>query len=291
MKFREILEDCNIPIAPEGHTHQTEGWIQFDCPFCSRDSGRFRMGYNIRGGFVNCWACGGHSVLSVLREYTELPWAKLKKLMAQVDEVARHPIQRENLRKFTEIPPSVKKLAGAHIRYLSSRGLDYNEIVRLWQVRGIGIASGPLKWRLFIPIVHQGMIISWTTRALGETEFRYLSAKPEQELIPHKNVLYGSDYARQTVVIVEGPIDVWTIGPGAVATFGTAFTPSQINQLLKYPRRMVCYDNETIAQKQAVKLCDALGSFNGETNNIVLDAKDAGEANSHELRQLRKYLK
>jgi DNA primase len=177
------------------------------------------------------------------------------------------------------------------VRYLSKRGFDYKEIQWLWQIKGIGIAERKLMWRLFIPVLHNNEVVSWTTRSIRDnTKYKYISAGPEQELLPHKNILYGSDYARHTVIIVEGPLDVWRIGPGAVATFGTAFTKQQVLALLKYPRRVVCYDNEKEAQDQALKLCDALGVFGGETLNVTLESKDPDEAKPKEIKRLRKFL-
>jgi len=289
MKFHELLEELNISSAPEGHEHQTEGWIQFDCPFCERDSRRYHMGYNTNGGYINCWRCGSHSLASVLHEYTGLGYKQIKKLIDDLDSVRIQPIMRENIKGFLQTPSKVGALKDVHIRYLSKRGFQYGEIQRLWQVKSTGIV-GYLKWRLFIPILHQGRVVSWTTRALRDTKYKYISAKPEQELIPHKNILYGVDYVRSCVIITEGPLDVWAIGPGAVATFGTAFTKQQVLQLIKIPHRIVCYDNEKEAQKQALKLCDALGAFDGRTYNVVLDSKDPGEAKLSELRKLRKFL-
>ena len=290
MKFIELLYEFDIPRAPEGHHHHTHGWVQIDCPFCSKDSHHWRMGYNISGGYINCWSCGTHSLASVLHEYTNLPFHKIKALLDQLDDIIIQPIRKENIEGMLGIPSCVGNLRDIHIRYLSTRGFDYKEIQRLWQVKGISIA-GRLKWRLFIPVLHQNRVVSWTTRAIGKASCKYISAEPNEELIPHKNILYGGDYICHCAIITEGPLDVWAIGPGAVATFGTAYTQQQILQLIKVPRRIVCYDNEVEAQKQAQKLCDALGSFEGETINVVLDAKDPGEAKHKELKKLRKFLK
>jgi len=290
MKFTELLEEYDIPQAPEGHEHSTEGWVQFDCPFCGMDSRRYHMGYNISGGFVNCWQCGAHSIASVLVEYTELPYKEIKKLLNELDATVTKP-EFHDAKTSLVLPSGINKLKTAHIHYLSSRGYDYHEIQRLWQIKGIGI-KGNLRWRLFIPILYQNKVVSWTTRALSDkVSHKYISAKPKQELIPHKNILYGMDYVRHTAVIVEGPLDAWAVGPGAVATFGTAFTKQQVLELLRVPRKIICYDNEKEAQKQAKKLCDALGGFGGDVLNVQLDSKDPGEANPKELKKLRKFLK
>ena len=290
MKFIEILEEYGVPVAPPGHHHQTYGWIQIDCPFCGKDSNNFHMGYNISGGFVNCWRCGSHPLAITLRELTGLNFKQIKSLIDQLDGVIERSVERENV-KHLELPNGLTPMMNAHKRYLTSRGFQWDEIEQLWQVLGIGVSSGELSWRLFIPITYQGKTVSWTTRAIGDkVEKRYIGAQADQELIPKSNLLYGFDYARNSIVITEGPLDVWKIGPGAVATLGMNFSQAQVTQLLKFPRRIICYDNEPEAQKQAMKLYDQLGPFSGETLNVVLESKDAGEANYMELKQLRKFL-
>jgi DNA primase len=246
------------------------------------------MGYNTSGGFANCWKCGSHSVFAVIREYTGLAYDKTKKLVEQLDDLVAVP-PRKATKAFLSVPACVNPLKNAHIRYLTKRGFHYKTIQQLWQVRGIGVA-GRLAWRLFIPILHKGRMVSWTTRTIGNKGLRYISAEPEHESIPHKHILYGMDYVRHTAIIVEGPLDAWAVGPGAVATFGTAYTKHQIAELINVPKRIICYDNNPGAQRQATKLLNELGPFEGETINVVLDADDPGEAKSSELRKLRKFL-
>jgi hypothetical protein len=289
MKFIEILNEYNIPTAPKEHHHNTQGWIQFDCPFCSKDSHRWRMGYNIRGGFVNCWSCGGHSLFSTLRVLLNESSLKIKSIIDSLEGTRPHPVKRENIRKF-KYPDGIGDLIDAHVRYLSNRGLHYKTIEQLWHVQGIGIANR-LMWRLFIPILYQNRVVSWTTRAIGDkVKKRYISASEEEELIPHKSILYGSDYARKTIIICEGPIDVWKIGPGAVATFGTAYSQAQVLEMIKYPIRYICFDSVPEAQKVAKKLAEELSVFDGETYNICLDSKDAGAASIKEIKKLRNLL-
>jgi DNA primase len=158
---------------------------------------------------------------------------------------------------------------------------------RLWNAQGIGMSS-QLPWRIFIPIELNGEMVSWTTRSINDYGLRYISAKLTQESFPHKHLLYGEDYARHTVIIHEGPLDVWTVGPGAVGTLGTSYTRAQVVRMSKYLRRVVCFDNEPEAQRRARKLCDDLEPFEGETHNVILDAKDANTASAKEIRRLRR---
>lgn len=289
MTFSELLEELNIPRAPQGHHHQTQGWIQFDCPFCGKDSSNFHMGYNLSGGFVNCWRCGGHNLAVVLSIITGLPLVKIVPLISQLDGYEEAKVHEQARKRVLKLPPNLSTLKQPHVDYLKHRGFNVNEILNLWRVQATPIV-GPLKHRLFVPIIHKGQVVSWTTRSLSNNGQRYISAKADEEFIAHKSILYGQDYVRHTALVVEGPTDVWAIGPGAIATFGINVSRAQITQLMQYPRAIVCFDNEWKAQQMAQSLCNELGAIGGEVSNVVLDSKDPGEANSKELKQLRKFL-
>lgn len=287
MKLAKILSQYNIDSAPEGHHHSRVGWIQIDCPFCGKDSKKWHLGYNKEDNYFNCWQCGYHSLVSVLMELTGLSFKKCMRLFGDLELTTT--IKKEKVRGKLILPKGIAKLQTVHIRYLRQRGFDYKEIQKLWKIQGIGLAK-QLAWRIFIPIIYRGKIVSWTTRSLSLTgkAVRYVSAGLEEESIPHKSLLYGEDYAGHSIIINEGPLDAWAIGPGAVATLGTGYTQAQINRMVNYPVRVVCFDSERESQKRARKLCDDLSVFPGETFNIVLDKKDAGETSKKDIRKIRK---
>jgi len=199
------------------------------------------------------------------------------------------------------VPPTARKggrlalpvgrgpLLPGHRAYLATRGLDADKIVHLWGVEGLG-QTARFRWRLFIPIHYHGEVVSWTTRSIRpDDKLRYISAGAEEEAVSHKSVLYGADYARHAVIIHEGPIDVWATGPGAVATFGTAYTTVQLEAMSRFAVRVVCFDAEPMAQARARELADALSVYQGSTYNIQLETgKDVAEAHPDEVAELRK---
>lgn len=285
MNFDEILTNLNIPRAPEGHHHARPGWIQIDCPFCGKDSHKYHTGYSIEGRYLNCWQCGYHSIIDVVMAHTGLPYWKVKKL---VKDLAPVRIPKEKIKGRLQIPKGVAGLMPAHCHYLRYRKFaDINKLLRLWKIGGIGIAS-VLSWRIFIPIHSNGQVVSWTTRAISDNVLRYKSAGLKQEAIHHKELLYGEDFVRHGIIIVEGPLDVWRIGPGAVSTFGLGYTQAQLLRMSKYPVRAVCFDNEPEAQKRANSLCNELAVLPGDTCNVTLEGKDPGSASKKEINQLRR---
>jgi len=286
MKFKEILSQLNIPTAPEGHHHARPDWINLDCPYCGRDSQKWHLGYSIEGGFLNCWQCGGHNLINTLMEITHLPYYQIKKLVSDLEPSF---IKREKPTGKLIMPSGIKHLSSIHKKYLHSRGFNWRKIQCIWQIKGIGIAPN-LQWRIFIPIIYHSQIVSWTTRSISKKEniTRYISASEEEESMPHHELLYGEDFARGAVIVTEGVFDVWRIGVGAVCTFSTGYSQEQLERIVKYPTRAICFDNEKEAQKRARKLVNDLSVFPGDTYNIILDNKDPAEESRKNIKQLRK---
>lgn len=287
MKFEELLTAHRVPYQTEGR-YCRDGWVQFQCPWCrgGTDPNKPYMGYNSYGGYVNCWSCGRHPLGDTIIRLTGLGWREVKDLLGRVDR------RRVGEPKFTGklvLPGGLGPLQPAHRRYLAGRGFtDIDKLEQMWGLQGIGIAAR-LRWRIFIPVHVAGRVVSWTTRVISDASHneRYRSAGEQEEAMPHRTLLYGADYARHAIIIVEGPLDVWRIGPGAVCTCGTGYSPAQVAAMARYAVRGVCFDNEPAAQRRARQLADTLSVYDGETFNITLDSKDPGSATPHELARLR----
>lgn len=287
MRVIDLLHQLRIPFRQFGESpHVTEGWLGLQCPKCGRGSGNFGLGYNLSSGRISCWKCGGTSLAQTLAAICERPVREMADLVGGLDPIRVGVADR---RGRLILPPGVGELGPAHRRYLESRDLDPDEMVETWKLGGIGI-SDTLQWRVFIPIHYRREVVSWTTRAIGDVAHtdRYRGAKRTEESVPRDELLYGVDRAAHAVVVFEGPGDVWAIGPGAVATFGTGFSPAQIRQIAAFSVRAVCFDREPEAQRRARRLVAQLTPFPGETNLVTLDAKDAGSATPAERREIRK---
>lgn len=283
----DILDKHSIPYRTSG-PHTRAGWVQFQCVFCG--GGRTRdkpyMGWNSRGNYCSCWQCGPHSTLDVIRAITGLPWNECKELAGGMGEPGLRDLPRAPGKLV--IPNGVGPLLEGHRNYLAGRGLDPNKCEQLWGVQGIGLAIR-LQWRLFLPIHYRGKVVSWTTRSVSDNApLRYVSAGQEEESINHRTLLYGEDHCRHSIIVMEGPLDVINVGPGAAGTFGLVFTKAQIRKMAKYPRRAVCFDNEPEAQEKAKELCRLLEPFHGRTERVVLDAPDPGSASKDEVKRLRR---
>ncbi len=284
MRMLEILREHRVPIAPASHEHNRLGWLNFDCPYCSPGWRHYRMGYNERGHYCNCWSCGRKPVAEVLSMILGVSYRDIAELTRDIDKPRRTTKPK---RTRLVLPHGIGPLMDQHKEYLKRRGFDWRELIKLWEIRGIGISSS-MSWRIFIPIIYEGSIVSWTTRSISdEIRERYISASSRQESMDHKHLVYGVDYVRHTIVIFLGPTDVWSIGPGTCCTFGTAYSREQIARMARYPIRVVCLDSTREAQKKAQELCEALSVFPGETYNVVLSGKDPAEC-KEEAREIRR---
>ena len=116
--------------------------------------------------------------------------------------------------------------------------------------------------RIMFPIVNaRGQVIGFGGRILDSGEPKYLNS-PETVLFAKGHELYGLFQAQrairssQQVVVVEGYMDVVALAQHgveyAVATLGTATTPSHVQKLLRLAESVVfCFDGDAAGQRAA----------------------------------------
>jgi DNA primase len=116
--------------------------------------------------------------------------------------------------------------------------------------------------RIMFPIINQkGQVIGFGGRVLDKGEPKYLNS-PETPVFEKGRELYGLPQARQairetgTVVVVEGYMDVVALAQmdvgNAVASLGTATTPTHVQKLMKQAERIVfCFDGDAAGRKAA----------------------------------------
>lgn len=288
MNVIDFLREHGVDYREGGtHRHVRLGWVGVDCPRCGPGSGKFHAGVREDLSRAACWRCGGLRPFDLLEELTGVAWWRVRDSIIPNLTRVFTPRNRVQGKSPVRQPNSLKRLTMPYRRYIKERGLDPDQIEDLWEVKATG-PVGRLAWRLWIPIHLDGQVVSWTTRAIGDRT-RYISARPDEELIPHKHLLYGEDLVEHTIVVVEGPVDVWAIGPGAAAILGLQTTPQQVDRIGKHPVRVICCDNEPAALRRADSLADLLQCYAGETFIVRLETgKDAAEADPAEIAQLRR---
>jgi len=298
MTFQEILDRYGVEHSVNP---SRPGWVQFDCPWCGRRETPY-MGWRSGTGVCYCWKCRAHSVFEVVREISNLPTREVKRLIEGIgDDIA--PVDEQDVRGRLVLPsPFDDPFPARHRRYLEEeRGLSFDFCINTIQIKALSAFARVktpdgrkirLDWRIFIPYILGGKIVSWTTRALKASDpMRYFGAPANCEAINRKDLLFMEDLANYSVCVVEGEFDAIKVGAGCVATGGIAYKPAQVRRIARFPIRGVWFDNEAGAQERAAELVAELKLFPGETYLIQGDSKDPGCASQREIKHVRNFLK
>ena len=288
MSLVEFLDKYGVETTQQ-HKHATTGWIQIrECPDCQ--SQNFHLGIKLDGSRASCFRCGGKNVSNLLKTLSQAPWPEIKAVVQAGIFVPREA-ELQHTGAYTP-PTSMLPLSQCkkHSKYMKSRGFDIDYCEQVWGLQGTGVWSN-YPWRVFIPVTYRNRPVSWTARAIVDgVDPKYQTASPEEKSLDEKDFLFGMDKAKgNAVIVVEGPLGAIKIGEGATATYGLAYTQKQFLCLLKYNRRIVCFDNEPQAQRRAKELAASLSAFPGETFNVNLDAEDPGTISPKERESLRKF--
>lgn len=266
----KILHDFQVPTNGE-----KRGYTIIHCPWCGDTS--WHGGLHQQKQKFTCWKCKRKPLSTTLQYLTGMPWQQLKEHYRGESELIseEQTIERPDTLIF---PEELTPLTREQRQYLLSRDFDTVEIIDTWDVRGT-THIGMYSFRIFIPIYFNNNLISYTCRDwTGLSSMRYFSCDKVDEVICHKDILYGIDKCTERIgVIVEGPTDVWRLGPGSCATFGTGYTLSQLLLIReRFDKVFIVYDPEAEAQKQALKMGSELSGMGVEVENIVIAKKDPG---------------
>lgn len=282
MNLFKFLHDYRIPFATRGK-QISQGWIGLDCPFCGK--GDFGLGVHIESGRVNCWRCGPHSEIDLAKTLLGLDYITVKEILkAYQQNNNRNAILTQDnaaraTKNFCEYASDTKEMNERHRRYLESRNYDPDKLEREWNLKGTG-NLGDYKFRIVAPITYKSKLVSYTCRDItGKSDLKWKTCKAENEVIPHKSILYGLDYCKtDSCLVVEGPGDVWRMGYNAVSTFGISFKLEQAMLLAeRFNRVFILFDAEQKAQEQAHDLAVLLNARRVEVEILELDQGDPGE--------------
>ena len=298
MKFdiKQYLDNNSIRSWTKGNNCQ-DGWVNINCPMCDDPSNH--GGFNLSDHYYNCWRCGAHDIVQVLREITGKSRSQIEEELKGYSKnyyqkfkpsKDKNKVAPEN--SVLELPDGTGPLSEAHKKYLRKRNFDPVEIEQFWSAQGT-THYGDYKFRIIIPIFIDNAIVSYQGRDYtNKSDLRYKTCKIEDELIHHKYILYGADHIPQSrvAIICEGPLDVWRLGPGACATFGSTWTPEQLSFTRKRADKIfVMFDPEEEAQEKAEKFAWAFCGLGGKAEILMSDSGvDPGDMEDDEIIELRR---
>jgi len=293
-----FLEDLDIP-----YTYSSE-WINMQCPFC-HDAGE-HIGIHLEKGSINCWKCGTHKLPKLIKEFEtdKNPYEIIKKYKKGKNEESICSTQTqtyqqnkaENERNNNKVgrhrqislPVGIYDFTKRHKRYLIDRRFNPKELSKDWRVSKGTEGIGDYKFRIIIPIYHEGKLVSFQGRDItGKQKDKYKTCHDTNI----KNYLYGLDYVtNDKVIITEGVMDVWRLGKGnAVATFGINYTMKQVRLISnkRIKRVGILFDNGEDAYQQALKLQADLNNTNVDAYLLKLpENKDPAELNKEQIKKI-----
>ena len=294
MNFVKLFNDYNV----EYDIRVNKGWTNVTCPFC--DDKTFNGGFNNAGDYYHCWKCGGHNFKQALARTVNIPFNEVDILIEQY--AGRNSVLNtlnKKQAKATKLTLPTDTFTPAERKYLKERNFSPKLLYEKYKIVGGGI-TGSWKYRIIIPLVLNGKIVSWTARTILSKQQqqklkipRYKNLSIEQSVVDPKSVLYNLDHCEDKIaVLTEGAFDVIRMGDGFFCSFGTELTQSQISMIKqRFEKVFIMFDNEEEAQAKArkfglqiasigveVELVDCYGDFN---------KNDAGELNEKEVQIIR----
>lgn len=307
MDIKSFYRDYSIPYASAGeHSHVTSGWIGTHCPFCNGKS--FHLGFNLESNYFFCWRCGWHPLYETISRLTNIETrTKIDAIiktyrLSQNEKVESIQVERKTSRpSILTLPSGLGPMHNGHRNYLIKRGFDPDHLEKIWKLSGTGPYSKiadkiDYRHRIVFPYIWNNKQVSFDSRDItGRAKAKYKACPLELEIIPHKHILYGlQQFWGISGICVEGPTDVWRLGPKAFGVSGIQFTSFQIREMARtFKKIFILFDNDIQAKKQAEKLRIEL-RFRGVKTEIIyiedFNVSDPGSLNQDDANYLVKEL-
>jgi hypothetical protein len=281
MSYNDLLsffDDNKVDYLTEGNHHCREGWVQVNCMFCTGGDSGYHLGINIDGGYGNCYRCGWKSLQAIVSAITGCHRQEAKSLVNRLSRGSKTQIKvfTEPTNKLPFVLPNDNTLNNTNshaYQYLKTR---YHEQVQdvidmynlcatnfMYKFKAIKddkeYESMKYASKIVIPNYYNNEVVSFQTRSYLPHEKSYITAKPNEEIMHHKDFLWGIDNVlTDTIIVCEAPFDAMTIGYGAVHTHGVNVTENQLNELATFKRVYLAFDQDKADIESARKVCSQL---------------------------------
>lgn len=271
--FEAICRQLDIPYWTSGKNN-VEGCITIKCPCCPMDDPDPSRHGNLdpATGKYSCWRCKGSHPSVVLARAGRISVQAASDLIRKNTFGTALVKEEAAVEQATSIRlPGSHKPYDLHSKYLTGRGFDVDELIFY---HGIRFTNMMEQWegkdwglRVIIPVNdRRNNLVSFQGRDItGKSPHRYMFPRKDQQVRDCKTLLYGAELCGSTdkLLVVEGVMDAWKAGRGAVATFGTGVSKEQILEMSAWKEVYLAFDNEPAAHEEAVgiaKELSALGS-------------------------------
>ena len=283
------LEDNGIDYSTEGK-NVSAGWINIKCPFCEDTSNH--CGVNLDSKLFSCWVCGEKGgPYKLIRAIDGSRYDTIQTTLKKYQDYTI-PVEDEDYSERTDkikMPKGVMVSATQrHLKYLKKRNFDSEYIVRKYKLL-FGGPYGDFRHRIIIPYFKDDRLVTMTGRTIINADPPYYNLPTRKSILDTKETLYNIDtVTKNYAIIVEGPLDVWRIGDGCIATSGTKYTSEQLTVLRKkhLKRLFILFDHT--AYSEAQRLSKQVSLFIDHVEIIRLSHGDPAELTNEEARHLKK---
>lgn len=319
LNWRRIFTQYRVDFIEAG-PNVKRGEINIKCPFCGRADPSYHLGIEPESGAWACWRNSRHRGRSPIRLLVQLlhvspakaaelagldvktvevdAFSRVRERLLYSPDVAGEE-QRRDLRYFAEFKPVTSRgLQARFYAYLQTRGFaDVEGLVDDFDLRCA--LTGDFKGRVIIPFFLHGELVTWTARAIGNSELRYRDLSPKESVVSVKDTLFNHDRALEggeVLLAVEGPMDVMKLdfygsrfGVHAVGFSTTSIRDSQKEQLLflssLYRRVYVMLDESRgLGRADSMRLASELKFLPTLATLAVPEGlKDAGEMSQQQV--------
>lgn len=267
------------------------GWYNVCCPFCLDH--KFHLGISDKG-YATCFKCGWHSVESVFSALFDCGYQKAKHIAHTMYKNSKHDSPSVLSVDF-KVPSSgdgLSKLANEYLRerfpYLTDEA--YKQMLKTYQLTSTRYDYEDALYanRVIFPNLYNGKAVSWQGRDFtGTARAKYILPKKENELIFHKNFLWGIDFVPYDKVIVcEGVMDALSVGAGAVHTHGVKWSKAQACELMGFKEVYICYDGDEAGEIGAKSLAKEI-CHRTRVKIIKLSGHDLNSCSKQELEDVK----
>lgn len=285
----QYLEERNIDITYSGKNVSSSGnWLGVQCVFCGDSSNHGAINLNSKA--YSCFRCGKHSILEFIQVLDSCSKNAAWKIAGKYQTFSAPEISEIIRAEEVILPEGVTEdFTEAHRNYLIERKFDPDFLIRKYNLLA-GQRYGYFKYRIVAPVILDGKIVTYVGRDItGLAEDRYRNLSAENSKLTTKETLYNLDSVKDIAVIVEGIFDVFRFGDGAVATFGTKVTATQLKLLRNLSKVYILFDAE--ATNEAYKLASILTGMIDKIEVLELSREDPAKMSDYEIKMLRRELR
>lgn len=303
--FEAICKQLDIPYWTSGKNN-APGCITIHCPCCPPDNpDPSRHGnLNPEDGSYSCWRCKGSHPAVVIARAGRCSVQAASDLIRKYTTGVVKP-KREAVQMASSITlPGSHTQQEMHTKYLEGRGFNVEELEFYHGIRYTGMMEKwngvDWGWRVIIPVFdRRNNLVSFQGRAIfKQQDPRYLFPPKERQIRDCKTLLYGAELCgnNKDLLVVEGVMDAWKLGAGAVCTFGSSVTDAQVLEMANWRRVFIAFDNEPAAIEHARDVAKQLSSLGVEAYIVNTDfglnpdgtARDIGDLPMDDARAFRR---